>query len=92
MAKQKNEIPQFKEITREEARVALKEDMQRILANINRIMNEKGISRLELSFRINSEKGHTSRMLNTFTKNGLTVNVLGRIHRALEVKMEDLVR
>ncbi len=84
---------QVNDISPAEARNHLKNNMGIIISNIKNFMLEKKVNQKELAFRINSEQGHVSNMLkNDFFKNGLTINVLGRIAKALEVKLEDLVK
>lgn len=83
----------FKDITPQEARDALKTNMDSILSNIQKIMTDKGVSRKELSFRINSHEAHVSRIFRRGAyKNGLTIAVLTRISLGLEVPLNDLVK
>lgn len=83
---------QLRDITRDEARKILKEDMALILANIKNFMSEKSINQKELAYRIGSEACHVSRMFKNPPKNGLTINVLGRIAKALDVKLYQITK
>jgi antitoxin component HigA of HigAB toxin-antitoxin module len=82
---------QIIEVRREEIRPILKSNMELIISNINRIMKEKGVFQEDLAYGICSEQSHVSKILSNRNR-GLTINVLGRIAKALDVKMHELLK
>lgn len=82
---------QIIEVRREEIRPILQNNMDVIIGNILRIMSEKQISQEDLAYGICSEQSHVSKIL-TMRNRGLTINVLGRIAKALDVKLIELVK
>jgi len=82
---------QIIEVRREEIRPLLKNNMETIVGNIVRLMHEKAISQEDLAFGICSEQQHISKIL-TMKNRGLTINVLGRIAKAMDVKIHELLK
>lgn len=81
---------EVKNIKKEEIRVLLKENMEVIVGNIIRIKKEKNISHEALAFGIRSHTTHVSYILRS--GKGITVNVLGRIAKAMDVSLVELVK
>lgn len=91
--KEKTEQPQFKDISKAEAREALKKNMITIIDNAENFLKSKNISKKELASRMGSEVCHIYRMFkNKYYGNGLTINVLGRLAIALDVKIHELLK
>lgn len=82
---------QIVEVKREEIRSLLQTNMELIISNINRIMKEKDISQDDLAFGMCSEQQHVSYILRNKGK-GITINVLGRIAKAMDVKPYELLK
>jgi len=80
---------QPKYLTRDEVRELLKKNMDVIVSNIKKEMTEKKITQEILATAIRSEQQHVSYILRH--GKGITINVLGRIAEALNVKLIDLV-
>lgn len=79
---------QIREITKPEASKLLKQNMELIVNNIHIIMNEKKINQSELAFAISSDRQHVNYIIRS--KTGITVNVLGRIAKALGTTISEL--
>ena len=86
----KEEISQVITVTNDEAKRLLKSNMDIIQGNISRIMNEKKINQSELANAIESEPNHINYILRKKNK-GITIKVLGRIAKALNVQLKELV-
>lgn len=78
------------EISRKEASEELKKNMDVIVNNIQNIMRTKNMNQSELAYAIKSDRGHVNYILKS--KTGITVNVLGRIAKALNVKLYEIVK
>jgi len=85
------EVPQVKEVSTNEAREILKTNMELIQNNISTVMASKNLSQSELARAIESEPGHINYILRKKNK-GITIKMLGRIAKALDVKLIDLVK
>ena len=85
------EISQVKEISTKEMNDAFKNDMELIQNNILNILSVRNISQSELARAIESEPCHINYILRKKNK-GITIRVLGRIAKALDVKLIDLVK
>jgi DNA-binding Xre family transcriptional regulator len=81
---------EIKEVKRSEIRDLLKSNMDLIVGNIERVMKEKRITQESLAHGICSEQQHVSYLLRK--KSGITINVLGRIAKAMDVKLYELVK
>jgi len=81
---------QVKEITKAEASKLLKENMEIIIKNIERLLKEKNMNQSELAYAIGSDRQHVNFILRN--GKGITVNVAGRIAKALDVKLYELIK
>ena len=89
---EEKEFPiEIKNISIEEAKKILKTNMDLIQNNILQILSSKKISQSELARAIESEPSHINYILRKKNK-GITIKVLGRIAKALDVKLVDLVK
>ena len=84
-------IYQLKYLTRDDVRELLKNNMNIIVGNIEKIMKEKNITQEELSGAMRSEQQHISYILRKKGK-GITINVIGRIAEALNTSISDLAK
>jgi len=92
MKKEKKiEITQAKNVSTEEVRDILKNNMELIQSNISSIMASKNISQSELAKAIESEPGHINYILRKKNK-GITIKMLGRIAKSLDVKTYELIK
>lgn len=84
--------PKFEVIVtkREEIRPLLKKNMELIINNIIRIKKEKNISHEDLAAGMCSHTQHVSYILRS--GKGITINVLGRMARAMDVKPYELLK
>jgi DNA-binding Xre family transcriptional regulator len=82
---------QIIEVGRHEIRPILKNNTELIITNITRIMKEKSVSQEVLAWGICMDQGNLSKML-SLKNRGLTIRVLGRIAKALDVKMYELLK
>jgi len=81
---------QVKEITKAEASKLLKENMEIIIKNIERLLKEKNMNQSELAYAIGSDRQHVNFILRN--GKGITVNVAGRIAKALDIKLYELIK
>ena len=81
---------QVKEITKAEASKLLKENMEIITMNIERLLKEKNMNQSELAYAIGSDRQHVNFILRN--GKGITVNVAGRIAKALDIKLYELIK
>jgi len=90
--KEKNKEERYNtpEISKNEASKLLKQNMDIIVENINTLLLKKKMNQSELAYAIKSDRGHVSYILRS--KIGITVNVLGRIAKALDVPLTELVK
>jgi len=92
MTKTKTDITiQIKYVSPQEVRDALKNNMEIIQKNIKGIMERRGISQGELSRATNSEPSHINYNLHKKNK-GITIKVLGRIAKSLDVTIIELLK
>lgn len=77
-------------VDEDESKRQLKNNMDIIQGNISRILESKKISQSELARAIESEPNHINYILRKKNK-GITIKVLGRIAKALEVPLKTLV-
>lgn len=89
--KKENLLPSIIPVSEDEAKKILKTNMDLIQSNIYQILTEKKISQSDLARAIESEPGHINYIMRKKNK-GITIKVLGRIAKALDVKMEDLIK
>lgn len=89
--KEKITFQQCIDVTKEETSDILKINMDLIQNNISKILSERGISQSELARAIDSEPRHINYILRKKNK-GITIRVLGRIAKALDVKLYELVK
>lgn len=78
-------------VSKEQTRDALKSNMDLIQVNLLRIMKSKGISQYALAHAIESEPGHVNYILRKKNK-GITIKVLGRMAKALDVPIYELIK
>jgi len=83
-------LVEIKELTPAETRDALKKSMDTIVGNIDKIMGEKKITQENLAYGIGSSQPHLNYILRK--KKGITIKVLSRIAKVLDVKLYELVK
>jgi Helix-turn-helix. len=76
-------------LTRSEIREVLKTNIDAIVRNICNTMKEKNITQEALACAIQSDQPHLSRILSK-NKEGITINVIGRIAKALNTTISEL--
>ena len=81
---------EIKELTKNEIGYQLKIHMDIIVGNIDRIMGEKNITQENLAYGIKSTQSHLNYIMRK--KKGITINVLGRIAKILDVKIHELLK
>jgi len=84
-------MTEINEIDREKSRKILKSDMDKIITNINKKMQEKKLSQNDLAFAIRSNQPHVNYMLRQ-RGNGITIRVLSRIAIALNTSISELAK
>lgn len=77
-------------VARKKAKELLKKNMDVIVGNIYKRMDEKKMTQKDLAYEIESEPPHVNYILRK--KKGITINVLGRIAIALDTTISDLAR
>lgn len=88
--KKEPQLPIVIQVSKDEAKKILKTNLELIQTNISKILESRKISQSELARAIESEPAHINYILRQ-KKRGITIKVLGRIARALNVQLKDLV-
>ena len=92
MTKQKEEITNtLIQVSVTECNDALRKNMETIQNNILKILSEKNISQSDLAKAIESEHNHVNYILRKKNK-GITIKVLGRIAKSLNIPIYQLLK
>lgn len=78
------------QLNHNDIRKMLKESMDVLVLNIQKIMKERNMSQRDLAFAILSDQQHISYIFRK--KKGITYNVICRISKALDIPVYQLVK